>query len=70
MLQLYAEDGTAVASVKEGQRFGLILDKTNFYAEQGGQAADRGYLVRVGQQVSCPTPTPTPAHTEAHFCGR
>ncbi|XP_015984166.2 alanine--tRNA ligase, mitochondrial isoform X1 [Rousettus aegyptiacus] len=50
VLQLYTEDGTAVASVGEGQRCGLLLDKTNFYAEQGGQASDRGYLVRVGQQ--------------------
>ncbi|XP_027459806.1 alanine--tRNA ligase, mitochondrial isoform X4 [Zalophus californianus] len=50
VLQLYAEDGTAVASVGKGQRCGLLLDKTNFYAEQGGQASDRGYLVRVGQE--------------------
>ncbi|TKC52560.1 alanine--tRNA ligase, mitochondrial [Monodon monoceros] len=50
VLQLYTEDGTAVASVGDGQRCGLLLDKTNFYAEQGGQASDRGYLVRVGLQ--------------------
>ncbi|XP_057556463.1 alanine--tRNA ligase, mitochondrial isoform X5 [Hippopotamus amphibius kiboko] len=50
VLQLYTEDGTSVASVGEGQRCGLLLDKTNFYAEQGGQTSDRGYLVRVGQQ--------------------
>ncbi|XP_039087067.1 alanine--tRNA ligase, mitochondrial isoform X2 [Hyaena hyaena] len=50
VLQLYTEDGTAVASVGKGQRCGLLLDKTNFYAEQGGQASDRGYLVRVGQE--------------------
>lgn len=62
MLQLYTEDGTAVASVGEGQRCGLLLDKTNFYAEQGGQASDRGYLVRVGQQVS------PLACTEANVC--
>lgn len=52
VLQLYSEDGTAVASVGAGQRCGLLLDRTNFYAEQGGQASDRGYLVRAGQQVS------------------
>lgn len=50
VLQLYTEDGTAVASIGDGQRCGLLLDKTNFYAEQGGQASDRGYLVLVGQQ--------------------
>ncbi|PNI77550.1 AARS2 isoform 2 [Pan troglodytes] len=50
VLQLYTEDGTAVASVGKGQRCGLLLDRTNFYAEQGGQASDRGYLVRAGQE--------------------
>uniref|UniRef100_A0A8D1BJX1 Alanine--tRNA ligase n=1 Tax=Sus scrofa TaxID=9823 RepID=A0A8D1BJX1_PIG len=50
VLQLYAEDGRAVATTGEGQRYGLLLDRTNFYAEQGGQASDRGYLVRVEQQ--------------------
>ncbi|XP_061843943.1 alanine--tRNA ligase, mitochondrial [Nerophis lumbriciformis] len=35
-----------VSHVEEGQRCGVILDRTSFYAEQGGQAADRGYLVR------------------------
>lgn len=52
VLQLYSEDGTTVTSVGAGQRCGLLLDRTNFYAEQGGQASDRGYLVRTGQQVS------------------
>lgn len=50
VLQLYTEDGAAVATVGPGQRCGLLLDRTNFYAEQGGQASDRGYLVRAGQQ--------------------
>lgn len=64
MLQLYAEDGRAVATAGEGQRYGLLLDRTNFYAEQGGQASDRGYLVRVEQQVSAPPP-PAPAGSRA-----
>ncbi|XP_029417451.1 alanine--tRNA ligase, mitochondrial isoform X2 [Nannospalax galili] len=50
VLQLYSENGTAIASVGAGQRCGLLLDRTNFYAEQGGQASDRGYLIRAGQQ--------------------
>ncbi|XP_004846502.1 alanine--tRNA ligase, mitochondrial isoform X2 [Heterocephalus glaber] len=50
VLQLYTEDGAAVATVGPGQRCGLLLDRTNFYAEQGGQASDRGYLVRAGHQ--------------------
>lgn len=66
MLQLYTEDGTAVASIGDGQRCGLLLDKTNFYAEQGGQASDRGYLVLVGQQVSPTTTTRNARHTDTH----
>ncbi|XP_004605889.1 alanine--tRNA ligase, mitochondrial [Sorex araneus] len=63
VLQLYTEDGKAVAAVGGGQRCGLLLDRTNFYAEQGGQASDRGYLVRAGQQdVLFPV-------TRAQVCG-
>lgn len=64
VLQLYSEVGKAVASVGPGQRCGLLLDRTNFYAEQGGQASDHGYLVRTGQQVSI---RPAPG---ADYCGR
>lgn len=50
-----------MASVGEGQRCGLLLDRTNFYAEQGGQASDRGFLVQVGRQV-CASHPPLPLH--------
>ena len=32
-------------AVPEGEQLGLLLDKTNFYAEQGGQIYDTGSLV-------------------------
>jgi len=35
-----------VSEVTAGQECGLLLDKTNFYAEQGGQIYDEGFLVK------------------------
>uniref|UniRef100_H3BBM8 alanine--tRNA ligase n=1 Tax=Latimeria chalumnae TaxID=7897 RepID=H3BBM8_LATCH len=50
VLALY-KDQTLVSEVGEGQRCGVLLDRTGFYAEQGGQSHDLGYLVRQGQQA-------------------
>uniref|UniRef100_G3R070 Alanine--tRNA ligase n=1 Tax=Gorilla gorilla gorilla TaxID=9595 RepID=G3R070_GORGO len=36
-----------VEEVSTGQECGVVLDKTCFYAEQGGQIYDEGYLVKV-----------------------
>lgn len=36
-----------VDQVTSGQECGVLLDKTNLYAEQGGQIYDTGYLVKV-----------------------
>ncbi|XP_032040530.1 alanine--tRNA ligase, mitochondrial [Aythya fuligula] len=49
VLMLY-RDQSLQKEVGAGQRCGVILDRTNFYAEQGGQASDQGYLIRLGQQ--------------------
>lgn len=39
----------STSEVPEGQQFGIILDKTNFYAEQGGQEFDTGRIVVDGE---------------------
>uniref|UniRef100_A0A8C0QRT8 Alanine--tRNA ligase n=1 Tax=Chelonoidis abingdonii TaxID=106734 RepID=A0A8C0QRT8_CHEAB len=49
VLMLY-KDQSLQKVVGAGQHCGVLLDRTSFYAEQGGQAHDRGYLVRLGQQ--------------------
>ncbi|XP_047107863.1 alanine--tRNA ligase, cytoplasmic [Schistocerca piceifrons] len=36
-----------VNEVTSGQECGIILDKTSFYAQQGGQIYDEGYMVKV-----------------------
>uniref|UniRef100_A0A8C7APE7 alanine--tRNA ligase n=1 Tax=Neovison vison TaxID=452646 RepID=A0A8C7APE7_NEOVI len=40
-------DKMFVEEVCTGQECGVVLDKTCFYAEQGGQIYDEGYLVKV-----------------------
>jgi alanyl-tRNA synthetase len=35
----------STAELSEGEQFGIILDRTNFYAEQGGQEYDTGSLL-------------------------
>uniref|UniRef100_A0A8D0HPQ9 Alanine--tRNA ligase n=1 Tax=Sphenodon punctatus TaxID=8508 RepID=A0A8D0HPQ9_SPHPU len=49
VLKLY-KDQSFQTEVGEGQCCGVLLDRTCFYAEQGGQASDQGYLVRLGQE--------------------
>lgn len=40
-----------VDEVSSGQDVGILLDQTNFYAEQGGQMYDEGFLVKVDDEV-------------------
>ncbi|XP_052661741.1 alanine--tRNA ligase, mitochondrial isoform X6 [Harpia harpyja] len=64
VLMLY-RDQSLQKEVGAGQRCGVILDRTNFYAEQGGQASDQGYMIHLGQQaqrLACMT-----NHTATHL---
>ena len=38
-----------VDEVSSGQVVGVLTDKTCFYAEQGGQIFDEGYIVKIGE---------------------
>ncbi|XP_072356488.1 alanine--tRNA ligase, mitochondrial-like [Scyliorhinus torazame] len=49
VLALY-QDHSFVEEVGEGQRCAVILDRTNFYSEQGGQCHDQGYCIREDHQ--------------------
>lgn len=39
-------DRAFVDEVTTGQECGVLLDQTSFYAEQGGQSFDEGYMLR------------------------
>ena len=43
--------GAFVDSVEDGQECALILDRTNFYAEQGGQTYDTGAITKADNEV-------------------
>jgi len=40
-----------VDEASSGEEVGILLDRTNFYAEQGGQIYDEGFLVKVDDEV-------------------
>ena len=44
-------DKTFVDSVSSGEECGVLLDLTCFYAEQGGQIYDEGFMVATHDEV-------------------
>ena len=43
---------TFVDEISSGEEVGILLDQTNFYAEQGGQIYDEGFLVKINDEVN------------------
>ena len=40
-----------VNEVSTGEECGVLLDQTSFYAEQGGQIYDEGFMVKQNEEV-------------------
>ncbi|MDE1169008.1 MAG: alanine--tRNA ligase [Pseudomonas sp.] len=53
------KDGAAVQELKEGEEGVVILDRTPFYGESGGQVGDRGYLLAGGTRFDVRDTTKT-----------
>lgn len=51
MCAIKTENNGIVHEVSAGEQCAVILDHTNFYAEQGGQEWDEGVLISPDQQV-------------------
>ena len=44
-------DKEFVDEIKSGEHAGVLLDTTCFYAEQGGQIYDEGFITKIGDEV-------------------
>ena len=53
MVKALRYNKTFVTEITSGQEASIILDQTCFYAEQGGQQFDMGFISKVGDEVSC-----------------
>jgi alanyl-tRNA synthetase len=61
------KDGKPVDSIGKGESGAVVLDKTPFYAESGGQAGDTGYLTAKGLTVEVLNTTKAGSHHLHHI---
>lgn len=52
VVQRIVVDNKFVNEVHSGQSCGVLLDKTNFYAESGGQIYDQGVMTKIGDEAT------------------
>src|SRR5690606_33274851 len=60
-------DNNSVDTAVQGEEGILLLDKTPFYAERGGQIADIGYIEKEGFKAKVVNTQYTKDETIAHF---
>src|ERR671919_1794891 len=59
-------EGQRVPSAGEGDRVGILLDRTPFYAEGGGQVGDTGVIRSSSGEIRVEDTIPGPAETNVH----
>ncbi|SGY82397.1 alanine--tRNA ligase [Moritella viscosa] len=60
------KDNTEVELLNDGQEGAIVLDKTPFYAEAGGQSGDQG-VIKIGDAVFTVTDTKKAGNATVHF---
>lgn len=61
------KDGTCVSSVTEGEEAAVVLDRSSFYAESGGQVGDTGLLSGAGKAFAVEDTKKTAGGVFLHF---